>query len=271
MYYDNPSQRRLSILELVRRSGFCRTSELSEMLGVSIMTIRRDIQKLANNGLVQEVYGGVRVVQEDMGGYDFRHRLGKNQGAKKAIALCARELIDPNSIIALDAGTTVLELARVLPRDINLTVVTHSLPVMSVLSTREDIELIGLGGVFHKVTQAFTGPQTLHSVRELRVNRLFLAMVAIQNGAMYCGNPYDAEMKRELIKASDEVTLLVDSSKFHNSAGIFVAPLNDVATIIVDESYCQDSQVEASNVNLITAPRIPDRELVNDLNSTDHE
>ena len=250
MRYDKAPARRLRIAELVRESGYYSTSELSQLMEVSEMTVWRDLRLLAKDGLVEVVHGGAKSTLPRMGSFDYRMRLKSNPAAKRAIAHQAIEYVQPNTIVAIDAGTTALELARALPADYHLTVVTHSLPVMNLLSGRQDIELIGLGGRMQNDTQALSGPLTIATINELRINTFFLGMNAIQNGLLYSSNIYETEVKRALMAVADQVILLVDASKFHATAGIRVAGLDEVDIVVVDDSLPVDVLDLPSNVQV---------------------
>jgi DeoR/GlpR family transcriptional regulator of sugar metabolism len=227
--YDTAPDRRTRILDLVRENGFCSASELSSILKVSEMTVRRDVRPLAGEGLV-------------LGPVDFRLRATQQLDAKRAIARCAVDRIHSGTVIALDAGTTTLEVARQLPSDLRLTVVTHSLPAMAILAGRAATDVIGLGGNLHRETQAFAGPETIRSLSQIRVNTLLLAATAVRNSAMWCTNSFDAETKRALIASADRVILLVDSSKFETTALMRVAALDAIETVITDDGIEPDTQ-----------------------------
>jgi DeoR/GlpR family transcriptional regulator of sugar metabolism len=254
--YDNATKRRSLIVALVQETGFRSSSELGSLLNVSENTIRRDIHRLADEGLLEAVHGGARLTISQFGGRNFRSRMETNRTAKQAVARVACQFIKPNSIVALDAGTTVLELARILPRDMRLTIITHSMSTMTILSDREDIELIGLGGALRHTNQAFTGSLTIRAIQEFRVNTLFLATKAIHDNAIYSGNPYDAEIKQALIEVSDLVVLLVDSAKFQSRAGIRVVPLDKIDVIVVDNAIDANitGQMKKMNMELIVTP-----------------
>lgn len=233
--YDTAPARRERILELTRQIGFGSAGELATMLGVSEMTIRRDFRRLADQGLVRQVHGGVSALMTVAGPIDFRLRATQHQEAKRAIASRAIDLVQPGSVVGLDAGTTTLEVARQLPDDLRLTVVTHSLPAMGALAGRPSIEVIGLGGQLHAETQAFAGTMTVRAIAEIRMSTLLLAMTAIRAGNMWCTNTFDAETKRGLIGAADRVVLLADSSKFGATAVMRVAALDVIQTVVTDD------------------------------------
>ena len=127
------SQRRATILELVETTGAVRVSELVEQLGVSDMTIRRDIELLAGKGLVERVHGGAIGVGRSSQEPGFTAKSALMQAEKRAIAVAAARLVEPGSAIAISAGTTTYELARAVRGVADLTIVTNSVPVAQLL------------------------------------------------------------------------------------------------------------------------------------------
>ena len=233
--YETAPVRRERLLETVRRTGFASAPELAAVLGVSQMTVRRDFRRLAEDGLVRQVHGGVSAISTVAGPIDFRLRATQQQSAKRSIARRAIGLLQAGSVVALDAGTTTMEVALQLPDALRLTVVTHSLAAMPALAARPLLDIIGLGGQLHADTQAFAGPMTIGDIGEIRVNTLLLAITAIRDGAMWCTNSYDAETKRELMRAADRTILLADSSKFSATAVMRVAEVGAVDLLVTDD------------------------------------
>ena len=139
---------------------------------------------------------------------------------------------------------------------LRLKVVTQSLPAINVLSGRPDVETIGLGGTLSPELQAFTGPLTLQALRDLHVDRVFLAATAVSKGAMYVNNMWEAEIKRALIGVADEVVLLADSSKFSMTAIARVAPLSAAKTVVVDDqvSAVDLDYMQAAGIRVVVAP-----------------
>jgi DeoR/GlpR family transcriptional regulator of sugar metabolism len=262
--YQSAPERRARILEVLRERSYASAAELSGEFGVSKMTIRRNIQRLASEGAARAVRGGISVVPHDRSGgdygsmgTDFSIRTRKMAAAKREIARAALQLIKPESTIALDAGTTTLELARLLPTDMRLRVVTASLPAMVALADRSGIETIGLGGVLRREPQAFAGPPTIAALRELHIHQAFLAASGIRDGQMLCGNLWDSETKRTLVEVSEELILVADSSKFGLSAMTRVGPLSALRTLVVDDGIEEQDRrcVEAAGVSVIvTSP-----------------
>ncbi len=253
--YQSAPERRARILEIVRTMSHRSAAELSDELGVSEMTIRRDIALLAAQGSARAVRGGISRLPNDAMGTDFGVRARQQTSAKRRIAAAAAALVRPDTSIALDAGTTALELARALPMTMRLTVVTPSLPAMLELAGRPELELVGLGGILHPESQAFAGPPTLSALRSLRVQQAFLAASAIRDGEVLCGNLWDSETKRTFLEVAEQVVLLADASKFERSAMTRVGPLSAVDVLIVDDAIRPDdrARVEDAGVTVIVA------------------
>ena len=252
--------RREVILDRVREAGYCSLTELGQALGVSDMTVRRDVRKLEEQKLVRVVHGGVSAVTDLHTPLDFRFRSEQHTAAKKAIAVYALSLLQPRSVVGLDAGTTILEVARAIGPEDQLTVVTHSLPVIATLARRPGVELIALGGVFHPEGQHFAGSLALRSLTQLRMQTLFLAATAVREGRLWCTNEADAEMKQALIAASDQIVLLADSSKFSYSAVMRVADLSAVSIVVTDQFIADSARqaVEDAGVKLVVvSPKTP--------------
>jgi DeoR family fructose operon transcriptional repressor len=229
--YTAAPERREEILRRMRDTGHVSAPELSADLDVSERTVRRDLQKLADLGLVELVYGGALA----LGGLTPRSPFGARSLArsaqKRAIAGLALRFVEPGATIGLDAGTTTLEMARLLPGDV--TVVTHSLPAMGALG--EHPRLIGLGGLHHPPTQAFTGPDTVAAIGRLRVHTFFLAASGLNRLGAYCGTPLDAEAKRAFIGIAGRVVLLADSSKLHQTAPVPICGYDRVDALVTDD------------------------------------
>lgn len=247
--YGGARARADRLLTRVREQGFCSIAELAQELGVSEMTVRRDVARLAATGELRAVHGGVstavsRVLAE---GTDYRERAGSMAGAKRAIAAAAVRLVTGGSSVAIDTGTTALELARRLPAELPISVVTPSLPVMVALLPHRGARVHGLGGDLHPATQSFAGPATAAAIAELRVERLFLAANGIRGTGVYCGNGFDAVVKRALIDIADEVVLLADSSKFRTTAMVRICPLEAIQHAVVDDG------IEPEQERMLTA------------------
>jgi DeoR/GlpR family transcriptional regulator of sugar metabolism len=246
--------RRTRIVSLIQENGYFAQADLARALGVSEMTIRRDSRLLATQGLVRAVRGGILSTGEPAPLVDYRVREYRNLGAKRAVARAAADLVKSGTTVALDAGTTTLELARLLLPPLRLKVVTSSLPAINVLADRPDIETITPGGTLSAELRHFTGPLALLALRQLRVDQVFLGATAVSNGAMYCNAMWESELKRALIDMGNEVILLADSSKFSMTAMTRVAPLTALTTVIVDDMIplAEVESMQSSGIRVVT-------------------
>lgn len=226
--------RRQRLAEHVRATGFASVADLARLLDVSDMTIRRDVQALASRHLLRQVHGGANAMLDAGEGIDFRLRASRHAGTKQAIASAALQCVTPRATIALDSGTTTLELARQLPGDARLLVATHSLPALLVLARSEGIDVVSLSGALQRHTQSFAGPMALAAIRNLRIQTFFMGTTSIRDGIMYVGSSFDAQTKVALMDVSDRVVLLVDSSKFSATALFPIASTESLDVVVTD-------------------------------------
>ena len=249
--------RRSQLVQLVGEQGFCTIAELSAAFAVSDMTIRRDIRILTREQVLRGVHGGGTVLPSTaMAGTEFNARAAKMRAAKRAIALRALDFVSRSSAIALDAGTTTLELAQVLPADAGVKVATHSLSVVNALMRREHHDVICLGGTLHPSTESFAGPATIAAISDLHVRTFFLAASGLRASGVYCGNDFDAVTKRSLIAVADEVVLLTDSSKFSISAMVRVCALSGLNRVVTDDGISAEhlDMFRDLGIDVIVAP-----------------
>jgi DeoR family transcriptional regulator, aga operon transcriptional repressor len=248
--------RRARLLELIRENGYGNQGELARSLGVSEMTIRRDARRLEAEGLARSVRGGILSVAEPAPLVDYRLREQRNLTIKRAIAQAAVALIESGTTIALDAGTTTLELAKLLMAPMQVKVVTSSLPAINVLAGRPDIETIALGGTLIPELLLFNGPLTLAALRQLHVDQVFLAATSITKGTMYCNAMWESERKRALMEIGDEVIVMTDSSKFGLSAMVRVGPMSVASTLVVDDKIAPADleAMQSAGIRVVVVP-----------------
>ena len=255
--YEKAPQRRERVTELIRREGFATTSWLAQELGVSEMTVRRDLQRLEKGGEIRVVPGGVSL-RSPAGGTDFRLRLITEEAEKRAIGATASRLVEPGSIVGIDAGSTALEVLRQLPPDFDITVVTQSLPAMNEAATRRDLKLMALGGIFRPEAGSFFGPGTVASVEQVHIDIAFIGATAIQDGEAFCGNPYDAETKRAMYQSASRSVLVVDSRKFERTAMMRIVPISAFDTIAIDDGLSAENLQVLENLEVdLRIARLP--------------
>lgn len=233
--YDTAPSRRRLILRALRTSGFVSVTDLARDLGVSDMTIRRDLRKLEDSGEVRVVRGGVSLPHGSLQASSFIGRADQNADAKQRIAASAYQLVADNDTIAIDAGTTTCALAEELPETFSGTVVTHSVPVIQHALAHGGPRVIGLGGDLLPESRAFVGPMTVEDASRLRVRTFFLGAAAVDNRGVYVSADAERPTKLALMEIADKVILLADHAKFSHSAPVLLCALDRLDAVITDQ------------------------------------
>ncbi|MDN5797124.1 MAG: DeoR/GlpR family DNA-binding transcription regulator [Intrasporangium sp.] len=232
------SQRRSLITEFVEREGAVRISELVDRLGVSDMTIRRDIDRLSCDGVVERVHGGAvhpdGAHRSEEPGFAAKSLL--QQAQKRAIARAAVDLVEPGSAIGISAGTTTVELARRLTTVPGLTVVTNSLPAAQLLHETGGAghTLVLTGGV-RTPSDALVGPIAVAALESLHVDLLFIGSHGVDvTAGLTTPNLVEADTNRALIRAGHRVCVLADSTKWGVVSLSTFGGLADVDVLVTD-------------------------------------
>jgi DeoR/GlpR family transcriptional regulator of sugar metabolism len=234
MRYDSAPQRRTHVMAVLRRAGFLSVADLSDQLGVSQMTVRRDLRRLAETGEVVLVHGGVSLPPGGVVGPGYASRALTHADAKLAIGVAAAGLVRPGDTIGIDSGTTAAEVAHALPADFDGCVLTHSVPVLANMLSRPRSRVIGIGGELLHDNQAMVGFASLDLVRRMRVRLLFLGAGAVDERGAYVRSEVELSAKHALMEIADEVVLLADASKLTASAPVQVCGFDRIDTLICD-------------------------------------
>jgi DeoR/GlpR family transcriptional regulator of sugar metabolism len=250
-------QRQARILEEVRRAGGARVSELTLLLGVSDMTIRRDLDQLAADGAIQKVHGGAVLgshVTEEPG---FEAKSSLAQPAKQAIATRAAELIEPGTAIALSAGTTTWGLGQHVADIPGLTIVTNSTTVADTISSNGHKQTVILTGGVRTPSAALVGPVADATVRSLHFDQLFLGVHGMDSHAGFTTpNLAEAETNRALIARAREVIVVADSSKWGTVGLADFGPLSVADVLITDDGLTAEARAALAEAvgELIVVP-----------------
>ncbi|MGC3955829.1 MAG: DeoR/GlpR family DNA-binding transcription regulator [Propionicimonas sp.] len=235
MRYRDAPARREAILELLGSTGYLRVGEVAESLGVSEMTARRDLKRLAEDGAVDSVRGGIRMAAADPSPSEFELRRASEAAAKAAVGLFAAETIRPADVIALDAGTTAYQVAEHLPSDFRGTVVTHSIPVIDLLSRQPQGRLIALGGEAFRPSKALVGSMTTGNAQGLRVATFFLGAGGVDQRGIYASADVERGVKQVMMDIADQVVLVIDHRKYETPAPVLLCDWNRINRVICDE------------------------------------
>ncbi|MDW3178505.1 MAG: DeoR/GlpR family DNA-binding transcription regulator [Acidimicrobiia bacterium] len=234
------ARRRDVIRREVERHGGARVRDLVELLGVSPMTIRRDIDVLADDGHVLRVHGGAAInpksgpASSDEPSFDAKSR--RQFGEKFAIASAAFEMIKPGSSIGITAGTTTVQLAGLLSEIEDLLVVTNSVAVAELLpgKQRRNVTVLVTGGI-RTPSRALVGPVADSALANLHLDQLFLGVHGMAEGTGYTSpNLLEAQTLKVFVEASESVIVLADHTKWGTVGLSSIGPLGIADAIVTD-------------------------------------
>ncbi len=230
--YEAAAERRAWIVSNLQSAGFLSVVDLARKLGVSQMTIRRDLHALEDNGDVRLVHGGASLTPGALRISAFPE--DDQAPARERVAAHAVGLVGETDTIAIDAGPTGHAVARALPETFSGCVISHSLPVLQCLSTGRLERVVALGGELLAGRHAFVGPTTEAATAQLRVRTFFLTPCGIDARGLYAASPAEASVQRQLMDIADEVVLVVTRGAFRTSAPARIAPLDRLTTVVAD-------------------------------------
>lgn len=238
-------QRQALILDRVRESGAVRVAELARDLGVSDMTVRRDLEVLHEHGLIEKVHGGATALS-GLASFEpgFVAKSALQQSEKAAIAEVAATLVEPGMAIGISAGTTTHALAARVADVAGLTIVTNSIRVADVLhrSGRRDQTVILTGGT-RTPSDALVGTFAVSQLRSVHLDQVFLGVHGMDARAGFtCPNLLEAETDRALIDAGRTRVVLADHTKWGVIGIASIGALDTADILITDRSLPPDAQ-----------------------------
>lgn len=247
-------ERQDRLTRLVEQRRRLSVAEICEIFGISVATARRDLDALAEGGRVQRVHGGAIVSQSAPPEGPVLERALEQGDEKRRIGEAAARLIEPRDSVFIGSGTTSLEVARNLPVDHELTVVTNSLLALNVLAERQDITLVCLGGMLRATEGSMIGHIAEQALQELRLHKVFLGVRALDVQAGLTNDYLPETMTdRQILAAGRQVVLLADHTKCGRVSSGFLAPLSKVNTLVTDSGTAEEfvTQVRAAGVTVI--------------------
>ena len=246
-------------LRLVRNAGRVSLADLAARLGVSEMTVRRDLDALQERGLVERVRGGAVAVRAPESDAGFAARRDWQSATTDRIGRAAAALVAPGSTVLLDAGTTTVHVARHLVDRAPLTVAALGLPVAAELADRPGIRLIVVGGESRPGEQSLAGPLATEALRRLSFDVFLMSIGAAHADAGWSEFTLeDAAVKQVGIERSAGTTVVADASKLGVRAFASVAPLGAVDRLVTDTS-ARDPQLSPAAQDTLAA--LPDADV----------
>lgn len=234
-------ERRAAIAELVNKNGSVTVSQLMEAYGVSIETVRRDLEYLEKKMLLKRVYGGAISGKGMQKISQLSERLTENREKKQKLCLTAMQFIEENDVIFIDSGSTPIELAKLIRDHIkHATVIINSPEIFEILSANEGLELIVAGGKYLAAEKAFYGAVTVDTIRSLHAYKAFIFPTSVNPDCIGADHYEFVDIQRAFIGAADQVFVLADSSKFNMNSLYSVSPLNRDFTLVTDNELSED-------------------------------
>lgn len=229
------THRKQEILALLKRNGQVIAKNVSQSMGVSEDTIRRDLRELAQEGLLQRVHGGALPASPAMA--DFAGRESITTEGKIAIGRAAAAMIQPGQVVILDGGTTARQVARHLPAGLTATVVTHSPTIALELVDHPGIDVILIGGRLFKHSVVAVGAPAIEAIGQIHADTYFMGVTGIHpKTGLTTGDFEEAAVKRALSHAAADTIVLASSEKLNAASPFAVVPLDEISGIITERA-----------------------------------
>jgi len=230
-------ERRRRIIDILKEEKYVPVDELSKMINASIATVRRDLTKLENDGVLLKIRGGATLSDRSKSEISFQKRMNVNTEEKKMIAKKAIEFIQEGDVIILDAGTTTFFIAKeIISMKINVTIITNSLMIAKETANYPDFDLIFIGGKFDWKNMATIGSSAMNFVSDLSVDKAFIGANGFDaiHGAMAFGED-NAVLNKMMANTAKQVFIVSDSSKIGKSALFTSVPIETIDVLITNE------------------------------------
>jgi len=257
------AEREKRILGLLQDTGFISFRRLEEEIEASPATLRRDLERLSQSGLVSRVRGGAKLVggsfDEDtpptrLQGAPFAENIEKNIKQKRMIGKAAAQLCVPNEGVMIDGGSTTLQMCPHL-NGLNLQVLTNSLHIVNALLPQIGTRVITPGGAVFREQNIILALAGDESMPNFYGPKLFMGAASIGRRGLMQDDVILVAAEQRLIERADEVVVLVDGSKFREPSGNLVCGLDKITTVITDPSIddAHAKMIEQAGIRLIVA------------------
>lgn len=251
-------ERRNRILELVLQNRSITVEELSADLKISRMTIRRDLSHLMERGLIQRVHGGASAPRSGDNEPPYVVRSLEMMREKKAIGASAAELVQKTQVILVDVGSTMLELVRSIPAELQTEIITHWIPIALECAKLRNAKVVLLGGEANLEELSLTGVHTADTLQSYIVDIFFMGVGGISPSLGITDySMEEIQVKKNMMKRAQKVVVLADHTKFERVGPRLVCDLNMVHSIVTDSGITKEQRrmVENAGVKLLIAPQ----------------
>jgi len=231
----SPNPRQLTLLALVQAQGSATVEHLAEKLGVTLQTVRRDVQRLADSGLLSRFHGGVRAPSSTVENMAHQQRANLNTAGKLRIARAVAAAVPNDCSLILNIGTTIECVARALLHHSGLRVITNNLNVASTLSANVNCEVIVVGGVVRGRDQGIVGEAAVDFIRQFKVDIAIIGISGVESdGSLRDFDYREVKVSQTILTHAREVWLAADISKFNRPAMVQVGDLTQIDRLFTD-------------------------------------
>lgn len=229
-------ERQEKILQYINEVKKADTEQLAKRFHVSKVTIRRDIDILAQKGLILKAHGGaVSFHSTFLHEIPYQRKAVTNSEAKQAIGLAAARMIESGEIIILDSGSTTLEIAKNM-ENVNITVLTNDIKIAMELTNKPNIRVVVCGGTLNSPVYTLTGNVAVDYFKHIHVNKTFLGCDAVDIDFGVSNRTFEeVEIKRAMMSAADEIIMVTDSSKLDKRVFAFLCNISEIDKLIINE------------------------------------
>ncbi len=253
-----PAERQQRILDIIKKEFTARSSLLSETLGVSEMTIRRDLDVLEKAGLVERTHGGAVFRQERVvTKFQYQRSINENFAEKQQIAKKAASLIEPNDILFIGEGTTAAQIARFTEPGMPFSIFTNNVGVIAEVKDLSAATVVLLGGAYDPATHSLAGPLTMDMIHQINATKVFLGADGLSLSAgMTTTNLEIAVVERAMIRQTrGKVVVMANHTKFGLVAEMSVIPLKGIDILVTDRKVPEDfrEDLERMGVEVLLA------------------
>ena len=247
-------ERQKRMEEHLAKVEFSSLDELSELVDASVSTVRRDLDMMESQGMIQRTHGGARLLNPKSEEFTFTNRDTHQLAEKEAIGLACGEFIPPNQTIIIDAGTTCFHVARHL--EIKTPhIITNSLPVANAFSATHKLEVVVTGGVIYPRLGVLVGPLAVASLAQVHADVAIMSCGGITPEGVRNSHGLLIEIQRAMMRAARRVILCVDHTKFGRQSISQLCPLDEIHTLITDQAppKAMKAALAKAGVELIVA------------------
>lgn len=233
-------QRQKLILDYLRTHKSAQVQQLSDILGISLSTVRRDLSDMEEIGSVRRVHGGAMLMQ-DVPESPILQRSDEYIDAKQRIGQAAAQMVNDGDTIIITGGTTAEMMLPHLAEKSNLTVVTNALNIAWKLAQHTHINVVVLGGYLRHSEYTLLGHLTIEALKDIHVSKIFHGIYGLDSEDGLSGTYIqEVQTDRGIIDAAEQLIILADSSKFGRTGAVRLVPIDQVSTLITDSDAPAD-------------------------------